>query len=207
MRKSRLTLALAAILLAGGCAGGNPLKVTRSACPAVGVIQHAGEVTLFSPETSRDASAIDVTAAITNVRTICSEAGARIVSQMSFDVVAQRSNAAGVREVSLPYFAVMLRGGDQLLSKQLGTIVLRFGDGAARTMASAAVRGDVDRAAASLPADITREINRKRKPGDADAAVDPLAAPAVRTAVRNASFELLVGFQLSDAALAYNIAK
>ena len=198
---------LTAALLLAGCGGGNPLKVTRSACPAVGVVQHAGEVTLFSPETSRDASAIDVTAAITNVRAACGETGDRIVSQLTFDVIAQRANASGPREVTLPYFAVALRAGDQLLSKQLGTVTLRFADGSVRARTSGTARGDIDRAAASLPDDITREITRERKPGDADAAIDPLAAPAVRQAVRNASFELLVGFQLSDAALAYNVGK
>lgn len=206
MRKPYLILAVAALSL-GACGGGNPLRVTRSACPAVGVVQHAGEATLFSPETSRDANAIDVTAAITNVRVICSEAGDRIVSRLTFDVVAQRAGAGGAREVTLPYFAVVLRAGDQLLSKQLGTVTLRFADGAIRTRSAATARSDVNRAAASLPADITKEITRDRKPGDADAAIDPLASPSVRQAVRNATFELLVGFQLSNDALAYNIGK
>lgn len=206
MRQSLILLPVALALAA--CSGGNPLRVTRSACPAVGVVEHAGEVTLFSPETSRDASAIDVSAAITNVRAACNEAaGNRITSQLSFDVVAQRANASGAREVTLPYFAVVLRAGDQLLSKQLGTVTLRFDDGSIRTRATGTARADIDRAAATLPADVSREITRERKPGDADASIDPLAAPEVRAAVRNASFELLVGFQLSDADLAYNVGK
>jgi multidrug efflux pump subunit AcrB len=93
------------------------------------------------------------------------------------------------------------------LSKQLGTVTLRFADGAVRTSARAAARADIDRAAATLPEDIRREITRERKPGDADAAIDPLAAPNVREAVRNASFELLVGFQLDDQQLLFNVAK
>ena len=40
--------------------------------------------------------------------------------------------------------------------------------------------------------------------GDPDAAIDPLADPTVREAVRRASFELLVGFQLTEQQLAYN---
>jgi hypothetical protein len=200
-------IAVLAALALAGCGGGNPLRVTRSACPAVGVVEHAGEVTLFSPATSRDAGAIDVNAAITNVRAACGESANRIVSQLSFDVVAQRANASGARTVTLPYFAVVLRAGDQLLSKQLGTVTLHFDDGSIRTRATASARSDIDRAAATLPDEITREITRERKPGDADAAIDPLAAPAVRQAVRNASFELLVGFQLDDAALAYNVGK
>lgn len=191
----------------GACAGGNPLKITRSPCPAVGVVQHTGEVTLFSPETSRDASAIDVTAVITNVRATCAESADRLNSQVTFDVIAQRVSASGAREVTLPYFAVVLRAGDQLLSKRTAGVTLRFEDGAIRTRATAYARSDISRAAASLPDAVTREITRERKPGDADAAIDPLAAPEARSALRNASFELLVGFQLDESAIAYNITK
>lgn len=206
MRKPYVLLILPALALSA-CGGGNPLEVTRSACPAIGVVQHASEVTLFAPETSRDASAIDVTAAITNVRATCSESHDRIVSQLTFDVVAQRANASGARAVTLPYFAVVLRAGDQLLSKELGSVTLQFADGAVRARSTASARGDVNRSAASLPDDITKEITRKRKPGDANASIDPLASPKVRQAVRNATFELLVGFQLGNDAIAYNIAK
>ena len=62
-------------------------------------------------------------------------------------------------------------------------------------------------AAVTLPADIQARISRQRKPDEPDALVDPLADPQVRAAVRAASFEVLVGFQLDDPSLAYNIAK
>ena len=83
---------LGLIFLAGtalvACGGsGDPLRITRSACPAVAVLQHAGDVTLFSPPTSRDADAIDVTATITNVRGICGDSGDRITTGATFDVV------------------------------------------------------------------------------------------------------------------------
>ena len=48
-------------------------------------------------------------------------------------------------------------------------------------------------------------INRKRRAGDADAAIDPLSIPEVRAAVQRASFELLVGFQLTQEQLEYNV--
>ena len=193
-------------LVACGRAG-DPLRITRSACPAVAVLQHAGDVTLFSPPTSRDADAIDVTATITNVRGVCSETGDRIATGASFDVLAQRTNATGAREVTLPYFAAVLQGGDQLVAKQAGSVTLRFAEGQLRAQASATAQAQVSRAAATLPEAIRERITRRRKPGDADAAVDPLADPEVRTAVRAATFEVLVGFQLDDAALAYNVTK
>ena len=62
----------------------------------------------------------------------------------------------------------------------------------------------IDRAEATLPEDIRRRITRKRKAGEADAAIDPLAQPDVRAAVARATFEVLVGFQLTDQQLAYN---
>ncbi len=206
MLKKSLAVLAAALPLAA-CNGGNPLQVTRSACPAVGIVQYAGQTTLFSPPSSRDANAIDVTAAITNLRASCSESGDRVVNVANFDVIAQRASASGARDVTLPYFAVVVRGGDQLLSKQLGQVTLHFADGQLRTSTSGSARADVDLASASLPDQIYREITRKRKPGDPDASIDPMAKPEVREAVRKASFELLVGFQLDNEAIAYNIAK
>ena len=47
-------------------------------------------------------------------------------------------------------------------------------------------------------------ITRNRRAGDDDAAIDPLTRPEVRAALARASFELLVGFQLTEDQLAYN---
>jgi len=52
-----------------------------------------------------------------------------------------------------------------------------------------------------------RQANPGRSRNGTRAAIDPLAAPEARSALKNASFELLVGFQLDDAALAYNVGK
>ena len=63
----------------------------------------------------------------------------------------------------------------------------------------------VDRVAATLPTDIQDRITRRRKAGEEDAAIDPLSIPEVRAAVQRASFELLVGFQLTQDQLEYNV--
>ncbi len=197
-----LGLALAA------CAGSdNPLRVTRSICPAAAVLQNAGEVTLFSPAGSRDANAIDVSASITDLRPSCSDVGERITNVVAFSVVAQRRQTAGARDVTLPWFSAVVRAGDKLVAKQAGQVVLHFADGQARAQASATARADVARSAVVLPAAINEKLTRKRKATDLDAAVDPMSDPATRDAVRAASFELLIGFQLDENALAYNIAK
>ena len=153
---------------------------------------------------SRDASAIDVVASITDVTSTCDETGEYIVSNVNFVVHAQRRDPRGAREVTLPYFTAVVQGGSNVVSKRLGRVGLRFAEGEYRASTTGAATGRVLRSAATLPEATRREITRERKPGDADAALDPMADPAVRAAVQRASFELLVGFQLTDEQLRYN---
>ena len=180
------------------------ITAVRSACPAVGIPDYTGDITTFRTPDSRLASDIDVTAAITNVRTTCNESGDRVYSEASFDVVARRTDTSAARQVTLPYFSTVLRGGSAVITKRLGSVTLDFPAGAERAQASARAGAFVDRSEATLPDDIRQQITRRRKPGDPDAALDPLADPAVRAAVQRATFELLVGFQLTEPQLAYN---
>lgn len=185
----------------------NPLVVRRSLCPAVAVPTFAGDVTLFEPAASRDASAIDVVATITNVRGVCDEATGTLGTRVSFDVLARRSSATGARAVTLPFFASVVQGGNLLVSKQMGSVTVNFADGQLRAAGQGAANARVARSAATLDEDIQAKISRKRKAGDLDAAIDPLADPEVRAAIRATSFEVLIGFQLDEAALAYNVTK
>jgi len=180
------------------------ITAVRSACPAVAIPASTGDITLFNPENSRDASAIDVVANITNLRSTCDETGDQIVTNVTFDIHAQRRDARGARDVVLPYFAAAVQGGSQIQSKSISRVALRFADGQLRASASASASGQVSRAAATLPEDVRQQITRRRKPGDPSAAVDPMADPVVREAVRRASFEVLVGFQLTQDQLVYN---
>jgi hypothetical protein len=184
----------------------NGVVTTRSACPAVAIPAATGDVTLFNPENSRDAAAIDVVAQITNVRATCDDAiaGDNIVTNVTFDVLAQRRDARGARDVVLPYFAVAMQGGTNVVSKSVGRVGLHFEDGQLRASSRGAAGGTVSRAAVTLPEDIRQQITRERKPGDPNAAIDPLSDPKVREAVRTASFEVLVGFQLTRDQLVYN---
>ncbi|MGB7406520.1 MAG: hypothetical protein WA906_12590 [Pacificimonas sp.] len=203
-----IALGLVGVTTLAACgANSNPLRVSRSACPAVAVLGYAGDTTLFSPATSRDADAIDITATITNLRSNCYSNEGRIVSQATYDVIATRTNAGPARSVTLPVFSTVMRAGDRIVSKDVGGVTLSFPAGSARAEASASARADISEAAASLPDAINQEIDKRRKPGDPDAALDPLSRPAVRDAVREASFELLVGFNLDERDLAYNVAK
>lgn len=185
----------------------DPFVVNRTGCPAVAIPQYAGEVTRFQPEEHRDAAAIDVAATMTNVRGVCTEGASEIATSVRFDVIGSRREGGAARQVDLPVFIAVVRAGDTLVAKQLTAVRLDFAAGQTRAVASGGGQVAVNRAAAALSADINRRITRERKAGDADAATDPLAEPAVRDALRQATFEVLVGFQLDEASLAHNAIK
>lgn len=203
---------LALLLLAGGCAksgdilvdGGVGISAVRSVCPVVGVPAGTGDITLFDPPASRDASAIDVTALITNVRGACNDAGQDVTSTVTFDVRARRARTDAARDVTLPYFISIVRGGTQVAAKRVGQVSIHFDAGQAIASTTAQASANVTRAAATLPESVRERLTRKRKAGDEDAAIDPLSAPDVRQAVLSASFEALVGFQLTEEQLRYN---
>ncbi len=199
---------LLALTLAA-CARNNELieggvYTTRSACPIVGIPAATGDMTLFNPPSSRDAAAIDVTATITNLRATCQETADQIVSTATFDVLAIRRDATQARQVVLPFFDAAVQGGTQVVAKRVGQVGLNFPAGGyrAQTRAQATIR--VSRAAATLPDNVRQILTRNRRPGDADAAVDPLTDPGVRAAVARATFEHLIGFQMSNDQLRYN---
>ena len=186
-------------------AGGVGITATRTACPAVAVPLHTGDITLFDPATSRDARAIDVVAAITNVTPQCNDEGEKVYQLATFEVVASRRDAGPARTVTLPYYGTVLQGGTAVVAKRLGNVAVTFAEGQTRGTGRAQASAYVDRAAATLPADIQERITRRRKAGDQDAAIDPLSLPEVRAAVQRASFELLIGFQLTQEQLEYNV--
>ena len=199
-----LLMALAACSSSGEFDETGGIKIVRSACPAVAIPAYTGDVTLFDPPASREARAIDVVATITNLRGTCTDSGEMIQSTATFAVQARRSTAGPARDVVIPYFATVVRGGSAVVSKQVSRVAIHFNDGELRAASTGTATASVSRAAATVPAEIQQKITRKRKPTDADASIDPMADPAVRSAVQRASFELLVGFQLSEDQLAYN---
>jgi hypothetical protein len=178
--------------------------VTRSTCPQVAIPAATGDITLFDPAGSTDSRAIDVVATITNIRANCSEDAQNVISTATFDVVATRRDAGAARQVVLPFFAVAVQGGTNVVAKRVGAVALNFPAGSLRAQTNSQATVRVLRSAVALPAEVQRELTRQRKPGDADAAVDPLTDPKVREAVARASYEQLVGFQLSPEQLRYN---
>ena len=213
-RTAPIAAAAIAILLTGCSKEGDlvveqgvGITALRSVCPAVGVPNYTGDVTLFTAPGTYTADALDVTAAITNVRSTCNDTAEQVYSEATFDVIATRRNAAGARSVQLPYYSTVVRGGTSVVAKRLGTVTVNFADGQERAQASATAGAYVNRAEATLPEDIREQITRRRRAGDQSAAIDPLSTPEVRAAVARASFELLVGFQLTEDQLRYNATK
>lgn len=210
-RTALLAAAVSAAALAGCSKEGEivveqgvGITALRSVCPAVGVPDFTGNVTLFNPADARTADAIDVTAALTNVRSQCDESGAEVYSTATFDVLATRRDTRGARSVTLPYYSTVVRGGNAVIAKRLGTVTLNFADGQDRTSARGTAGAVINRAAATIPPEIRQRITARRRAGQAEAAIDPLTQPDVREALARASFELLIGFQLTDDQLAYN---
>ena len=218
LRVSLIAASVIAIALAG-CRSKGELVVDegvgitaiRSACPASGIPDYTGDVTLFRPGGSNTAQDIDIVAAMTNLRTQCDDGlrngSGKVNASSTFDVLARRADPRGARQVILPYYVTVLRGGSAVVSKRIGQVTLNFADGAERAQARGQGIAVIDRSEAVLSEDMRNRITRKRRAGDNDAAIDPLTEPDVKAAIARASFELLLGFQLDDKQLAYNVTR
>ncbi|MCJ8190182.1 hypothetical protein [Sphingomicrobium aestuariivivum] len=208
----KLLLATSFSLILAGCSGEGRIEnggivQLRSLCPQVAIPAGTGSVTLFDPAGSTQANAIDVTAAITNLDDQCYEDSEFVTSNVTYDVYASRRDAGPARSVVLPIFNTAVQGGTDVIAKRVGSVQLDFADGQTRTSARGQASIRVARSAVTLPSEVRRELTRKRRPGEVDAAIDPLSKPEIRDAVARASFEQLVGFQLNDAQLRYNATK
>jgi hypothetical protein len=212
MHRTCALTALALALTLAGCSKSGELVVDQgvgvtsvlTACPAVGIPDFTGDLTQFRSAADTSLANLDLTATLTNLRSTCNEAGERVYTEASFTVQARRSDVRGSRTVTLPYFVTVLRGGTSVVSKRVGSVTLTFADGQERASASGRAGTFVTKADATLPPDIRTQITKRRRAGDADAALDPLTLPEVKAAIARTRFEMLVGFQLTEAQLRYN---
>jgi hypothetical protein len=213
---AKLALPVLVLAIAGGCSRtgeieadrGVGITAVRSVCPHVAVPAGTGDVTLFNPPESREAQAIDVTAVLTNVTSNCNDqAGEQVITSVNFDVLARRADASGPRDVTLPYFITVVRGGTAVIAKRVGQVNVHFDAGQLRASARGTATADISRSAATLPADVRERLTKRRKAGREEAAIDPLSDPLIRQAVLRATFEALVGFQLTEDQLKYNVTR
>lgn len=215
MLRARAFTALAAVAMLGACSNEGELVIDQGVgiasvmtlCPAVGIPDYTGDVTTFRTAGDTTTASLDVSAAMTNLRATCNDTAEQVYSEATFTVNARRTDARGARSVELPYFVTVLRGGSAVVSKRIGTVTLTFADGQDRATASAKAGSFINRADAALPEDIRQKITKRRRAGDAEAALDPLADPEVKAAIARTRFEMLVGFQLTESQLAYNVTR
>ena len=207
-RLAAMSLLLTLTLATAACGGRKTLEdggvyTRRSACPQVAIPAATGDITLFSPTGSTDAAAIDVVATMTNVRSTCAEADP-VVSSATFDVVATRREAGAARTVVLPFFDVAMQGGNDVVAKRVGQVAVNFAAGSLRGSGAGQASVRIARSATVLPDSVRTELTRPRKSGEVDAAIDPMSDPKIRAAVARATFEHLIGFNLSQEQLQYN---
>jgi len=209
---------IASVLLVGGLISLSACKTTgelvadegvgitavHSVCPATGMADFTGDITTFRKPGSTDARDIDIAASINDVRAACDPKTTPVDAQVTFRVQARRSDARGERDVVLPYFVTVVRGTNVVIAKRLGQVSLHFADGQARAEGIGTGSATIDRNEATLDRDARARITKIRKPGEADAAIDPMTDPDVKKAVARATFEVLVGFQLTPEQLQYN---
>lgn len=215
MLRTRVLPALATLAALSACSNEGELVLNQgvgitsvlSICPASGIPDYTGDVTTFREGDDRSTGSLDVSAAMTNLRTTCNDTGDQVYSEASFEVNARRTDTRGARTVTLPYFVTVLRGGGAVVSKRVSSVTLTFADGQDRATTTGKAGSFITRADAQLPEDIREKITRRRKAGDPEAALDPLADPEVKAAIARTRFEMLVGFQLTEAQLAYNVTR
>jgi hypothetical protein len=207
--KARSFLLVSLILATTACSNGKSIEdggvyTRRTLCPQVAIPAGTGDITLFDPAGRTDAAALDVVATITNVRSTCSEATDPIVSAATFDVVATRRDSGAARTVVLPYFDIAMQAGTEVAAKRIGQVAVNFPAGSRRGAGRAAATIRINRASTALSDEVRTKLTQRRKSGDVNAAIDPLSDPTVRAAVARATYEHLIGFQLSNEQLRYH---
>src|SRR3546814_17064516 len=129
-RKSLVLLCGTAVLVTvSGCGRNNEIDVSagvgitamRDKCPAVAVALYTGDITLFDPATSRDASAVDVVATITDLVPQCNDTGEKIYQQAGFDGIATSRHADPASTGTPPYFGHVLQSGTAGGARTRGT--------------------------------------------------------------------------------------
>lgn len=200
-RTGGLLAIVAPVLLLSAC-NSNPLEVTRSLCPATAIPQHTGTMTLFSPAESRDADAVVMTASIFDLENHCVEGSPKVTSNLRFTIGAQRPNAAAEQSVNVQYFVAVVKDGKEIISKQVYDTALHFPAGQVRAQSVETVAAAIDRAQAIAAAGPAPGRDRKRRRDD-----DNVDDTFFDAAPKASAFEVLVGFQLTDAQVHYNMTR
>jgi hypothetical protein len=190
MTKTTKILTLMSLpLLLAACSSGNPLEVRRTSCPALAVPMHTGTLTRFAQAGRSDAQDVGLVATIGQLSDNCVENDSGVNTAVSFNMIATRPNKGAAATVQLPYFIAVVKDGETLVAKQVYGAALDFADGAS----SGSLRQVVTVKTPEVPLPPKPKKNNE---------IDEFAPPP-----KPAVYEILVGFQLSDAEVVYNISK
>jgi hypothetical protein len=176
-------------ILLAACSSGNPLEVRRTSCPAISVPMHTGTLTRFAQAGRYDTQDVGLVATIGQLSDNCVENANGVNTAVSFNIMATRPEKGPATAVQLPYFITVVKDGDTLIAKQVYGASLDFADGAT----SGSLRQVVTVKTPDVP------LPPKPKKHNE---IDEFAPPP-----KPAIYEILVGFQLSEAEVVYNISK
>ncbi len=193
MRQLIALFALSAAALVSGCKSNNPLLITRTSCPAVAVVKYANNYTRFAPGANYSAAGLELSAQLGNVQVACTDSkGGAPVSTVSFDLSATRASATAAGQADIPYFVTIVENGTTILSKQVYAAPMQFAEGASRAM----VRQSFSATTPFVPLPPELSAKEKRK---------QFQQFAEDSRPKAAQFEILIGFQLTEAQAAYNV--
>jgi len=106
--------------------GENDEKPRDYACPEVSILGDAENITQFKAGDGRDLIDVMYEARIRNIKTGCKILKGRIVSEVSFELVATRGPAAQGREGEFNYFVAVTDTGGRVLAKEKFDATIAF---------------------------------------------------------------------------------
>ncbi|MEN8721352.1 MAG: hypothetical protein ABF335_00540 [Alphaproteobacteria bacterium] len=149
------------------------LRGDARGCPAIGVLEHAVDITVFQPGKGRDLTDVEYEGEFRGVGTSCDydEDDRLIEAEASFKILARRGPAARNSQIELPIFVAIVAAGGEIVDKRQYPVLLKFDEGTE----------------VAQVADTLEDIKIYLERGDS-----------------TRSYEILIGFQLSESQLAYN---
>jgi hypothetical protein len=129
-------LSAALVLVLAACSSNqNPLKITRTDCPAVSIVKNANVLTRFQGF-GRDTQDVLWVANLDGLVDRCNEAKGPITNQISVRVGIQRAEAGPPESVVVPVFIAVVRDSKTLITKDIKQVTVNFADKSLRGAAT-----------------------------------------------------------------------
>lgn len=177
---------LAAVLLLAGCAG----KPTDAgvACPNTGILQDAGEITVFKQGEAKGIENVITSARLANYGGGCAWRDGQVDFALMIDFQAvQGAEGKSLKRFDFPYFIAVLAPDEQVLQRQSFSTTVPFDN---KRQGAAAVDASRTQAVYLGGAGLMREEHTLRLP-----VPDRASAP---------QYKVIIGFELTPDQLAFN---